>query len=260
MSNQLQGKVILITGGGSGIGQATAIACAHAGASIVLCGRNTDRLRETLEFVRRISSQAVAIQTDVSHADDVQEAIAEGTRTFGGVDCAFNNAGILGTLAPLTELNEQDFDDVMAVNVKGVWLSMKYEIEEMLRRGGGTIVNNASLSGILATPGGSFYNASKHAVLGLTKCAAVEYIRSGIRVNAVCPGSFPTAMLDQFMAFGTTNGEELKARQNSFVSGIPAGRFGKLSEIADVVVWLLSDASSFVVGQAITVDGGTVIM
>ncbi len=260
MTNNLQGKVALVTGGGSGIGQATAVAFARAGASVVVSGRQPEKLQATLALIAEIGGRGVSVQADVSRAEDVERMVVEGVKAFGRIDCAFNNAGVLGTMGPLAELDEQSFDEVMAVNVKGVWLCMKYEINQMLRQGGGVIVNNASLSAMLATPGGAFYNASKHAVLGLTKCAAVEYIRSGIRVNAVCPGSFPTAMLEKFLAFGAEEENQVEARRAMFLSGIPAGRFGMGSEIANVVVWLCSEASSFVVGQSIVVDGGAIVM
>jgi NAD(P)-dependent dehydrogenase (short-subunit alcohol dehydrogenase family) len=163
-------------------------------------------------------------------------------------------------MRPLADLTEADFDEVISVNLKGTWLCMKYEIQQMLRQGHGCIVNNSSISGVLATPDGSLYNASKHGILGLTKCAAVEYVKSGIRINAVCPGSFPTTMLKKFIAHGTHNEQTFKEREHLFETSIPAGRFGTLEEIADVVLWLCSDAARFIVGQAIIVDGGITLM
>jgi NAD(P)-dependent dehydrogenase (short-subunit alcohol dehydrogenase family) len=260
-TGQFNGKSVLVTGGGSGIGRATAITFAKHGAQVAVAGRRVDRLAETVRMIRELDGRGIAIQTDITRADQVEALVGRVVEEFGTLDYAFNNAGILGTMGTVTELGEENFDEVMSVNVKGVWLCMKYEIAQMLRQGsGGAIVNNSSLSGVLATPGGSAYNASKHAVLGLTKCAAVEYARAGIRVNAVCPGSFPTEMLEQFLSAGTTTATELQARRNLFLSGIPMGRFGNPGEVGDVVVWLCSQASSFVTGQAIVVDGGTVIM
>jgi NAD(P)-dependent dehydrogenase (short-subunit alcohol dehydrogenase family) len=261
IQEQFNGKSVLVTGGGSGIGRATAIAFAKQGARVAVVGRRIDRLEETIQITKEIGGQCIAIQADLTQGDQVESMVQRVIKEFGSLNYAFNNAGILGTMGNVTELTEQNFDEVMSINVKGVWLCMKYEIAQMLeQKSGGAIVNNASLSGVLATPGGSAYNASKHAVIGLTKCAAVEYARSGIRVNAVCPGSFPTDMLEQFLSAGTTNETERQARQNLFLSGIPMGRFGNPSEVGDVVLWLCSQASSFVTGQAIIVDGGAVIM
>jgi NAD(P)-dependent dehydrogenase (short-subunit alcohol dehydrogenase family) len=253
-------KVVFITGGGTGIGKATALAFAREGAIVAVAARNLERCQETVNEIEAAGGQGIALQLDVSRANDVQNAVQAVVERYGRLDCAFNNAGTLGQMRHLADLTEADFDEVISVNLKGTWLSMKYEIQQMLKQGHGCIVNNSSISGVLATPDGAFYNASKHGILGLTKCAAVEYVQSGIRVNAVCPGSFPTAMLNQFIAHETTDEAGFKAREQMFQVGIPAGRFGTLEEIAEVVLWLSSDAARFVVGQAIVVDGGTTLM
>jgi NAD(P)-dependent dehydrogenase (short-subunit alcohol dehydrogenase family) len=253
-------KVALVTGGNAGIGKATALAFAEQGAKVAVAARNLERCQETVREIKDHGGEAIAIQADISSAADVERMVQTVVDTYGGLDCAFNNAGTLGQMRPLVELTEADFDEVISVNLKGTWLCMKYEIQQMLKQGAGCVVNNSSISGVLATPDGSFYNASKHGILGLTKCAAVEYVKSGIRVNAVCPGSFPTNMLNHFIGHTTNNEQEFKDRERRFLRSIPAGRFGTLQEVADVVLWLCSDASKFVIGQAVVVDGGTTLM
>ncbi|MHB8628903.1 MAG: glucose 1-dehydrogenase [Aggregatilineales bacterium] len=260
MQQDFMNKVALITGGSSGIGQATALGFARRGAKVVVAARHLEGCMQTVEMIRADGGEAIAIQTDVSRAVEVEQMIQGAVSTYGRLDFAFNNAATLGKMAPLAELEEPDFDQVISTNLKGVWLCMKYEIRAMLPNGRGCIVNNSSLSGILATPHGSFYNASKHGMLGLTKCAAVEYVQSGLRINAICPGSFPTPMLRDFIGHDAQTSEEFVSRQNAFMSTIPAGRFGKLDEVAQVVLWLCSDSASFVIGQAIIVDGGATLM
>jgi NAD(P)-dependent dehydrogenase (short-subunit alcohol dehydrogenase family) len=253
-------KVALVTGGNAGIGKATALAFAEQGAKVAIAARNLERCQEVVQEIKDHGGEAIAIQADISRAADVERMIQTIIDTYGQLDCAFNNAGTLGHMRPLIDLTEADFDEVMSVNLKGTWLCMKYEILQMLKQGMGCIVNNSSISGVLATPDASFYNASKHGILGLTKCAAVEYVKSGIRVNAVCPGSFPTDMLNDFIGHNTNNEQEFKTREQRFLRSIPAGRFGALQEIADAVLWLCSDASRFVIGQAVIVDGGATLM
>lgn len=260
MRTDLSGSVAFVTGGGTGIGKAVALAFARAGAKVAVASRNLDHCQSTVTEIETNGGEALALQMDVACAADVQRVIQTVVEAYGSLDYAFNNAGTLGQMKPLAEQTETDFDDVISVNLKGTWLCMKYEVQQMLRQGQGCIVNNSSISGVLATPDGSLYNASKHGILGLTKCAAVEYVKAGIRVNAVCPGSFPTDMLHSFIAHTTHDDAGFNTRQRLFESGIPAGRFGTLEEIADVVLWLCSDLSRFVVGQAIVVDGGTTLM
>jgi NAD(P)-dependent dehydrogenase (short-subunit alcohol dehydrogenase family) len=260
MLNDLSGKIAFVTGGGSGIGKAVALAFAQAGAKVAVASRNLERCQETVSEIKANGGEAMAVQMDVSCAPEVERGIQTVVDAYGALNYAFNNAGTLGQMKPLAEQTEADFDEVISVNLKGTWLCMKYELQQMLRQGHGSIVNNSSISGVLATPDGSLYNASKHGILGLTKCAAVEYVKAGIRVNAVCPGSFPTDMLHSFIAHTTQDDAGFKARQQLFETGIPAGRFGTLEELADVVLWLCSDAARFVVGQAIVVDGGTTLM
>src|SRR5260221_8247842 len=260
MQEDLSGNVAFVTGGGSGIGKAVALAFSQAGAKVAVASRNLQHCQETVSEIEAKGGKALALQMDISCASDVEQGIQAIVNAYGALDYAFNNAGILGHMKPLAEQTEADFDEVISVNLKGTWLCMKYELQQMQKQGHGSIVNNSSISGMLATPDGSLYNASKHGILGLTKCAAVEYVQNGIRVNAVCPGSFPTDMLHNFIAHNTHNEAGFNARQRLFESGIPAGRFGTLEEIADVVLWLCSDSSRFVVGQAIIVDGGTTLM
>ncbi len=260
MQQDFADKVALVTGGSRGIGQATARVFARRGARVIVASRHLEDCQETVKLIESDGGKATAVQADVRQAVEVEAMVQTALTTYGRLDYAFNNAGILGTMAPLAELSEADFDQVISTNLKGTWLCMKYEIQAMLRQTTGCIVNNSSLSGMLATPHGSFYNASKHGILGLTKCAAVEYAQLGLRINAVCPGSFPTEMLNDFIAHGTTDDDTHRARENAFLSGIPLGRFGKLDEIAEVVVWLCSEAASFMIGQAIVVDGGVTLM
>jgi len=260
MQQDFDEKVALVTGGSRGIGRATALAFARRGAKVVVASRHLTECQETVQLIESGGGAAIAVQADVSRAAEVEQMVQAALATFGRLDFAFNNAGTLGAMAPLAELSEADFDQVISTNLKGTWLCMKYEIQAMLQQKSGCIVNNSSLSGVLATPHGSFYNASKHGILGLTKCAAVEYAQSGLRINAVCPGSFPTTMLNGFIAHGTATDEAYHVRENAFLSGIPVGRFGKLEEIAEVIVWLCSDAASFIIGQAIVVDGGVTLL
>lgn len=246
--SDMRGKVALITGGTSGIGRASAVAFAKRGARVVVTGRREAEGKETVKLVKEAGGESVFVRSDVSNAGDAEAMVAETVRAFGRLDYAFNNAGVDGTMAPLTEQTQENFDYVTNINVKGLWLSMKYEIPAMLASGGGSIVNNSSIGGLVGFAGGSLYAASKFAVIGLTKSAALEFAKQGVRVNAVCPAAIQTDMLDR--VFGS---EEAKAQMAAMH---PIGRIGRAEEVAEAVVWLCSDASSFVTGHALPVDGG----
>jgi NAD(P)-dependent dehydrogenase (short-subunit alcohol dehydrogenase family) len=246
---QFDNKVVLVTGGGGGIGRASALAFARAGAKVAVTDRDVLAGEETTAQVRALGAEAVFVAADVMQAAQVQAMVAHVVAHFGRLDCAFNNAGIEEEHMRLADCEEATFDRIMGVNVKGVWLCMKYQIAQMLTQGGGAIVNTASVAGLVGAPKMSAYSASKHAVMGLTKSAAVEYGRKGIRVNAVCPGVIRTPMLDRAIA--------ADPKVATTVAGAhPIGRIGEADEVAAVVLWLSSDAASFVTGLAHTVDGG----
>ena len=249
MTNDFQNKAILITGGGGGIGRATALAFARAGASVAVADLGVDAGQETAELVRALGAKAIFIKTDVTQSIEVQAMVAQTVNAFSRLDCAFNNAGIEIENQRIHECPEDSFDSTMAVNVKGVWLCLKYELTQMLKQGGGAIVNTASVAGLVGAPKLAAYCGSKHAVLGLTKSAAVEYARAKIRVNAVCPGVIRTAMFER--------AAELNPKLLGAAASLhPVGRLGEAEEVAAVVLWLCSDAASFVTGHAHTVDGG----
>ncbi|MDJ0594687.1 MAG: SDR family oxidoreductase [Pleurocapsa sp. MO_226.B13] len=247
--NRLENKVALVTGGGSGIGRATALKFAAEGASVVIGNRNEEAGQKTVESIEQAGGKASFYQTDVSKLENVRDLVKHAVDTYGGLNMAFNNAGAEDPQAMTPDQTEDTFDLLMNVNVKGVWYSMKCEIEHMLENGGGTIVNTSSIAGLIGFPGHGPYVASKHAVMGLTKTAALEYAKQGIRINAVCPGAIQTPMLEEFTGGDSSTIEYMKSLH-------PIGRLGKPDEIANTVVWLCSDEASFVLGQGITVDGG----
>ncbi|MFM2416844.1 MAG: hypothetical protein RL385_1567 [Pseudomonadota bacterium] len=249
MSKKLQGKVSLITGGGAGIGRATALAFAAEGASLAVADIREEAARAVCEELRAAGAKAIAITVDVSKDAQVSAMVNQVVEHFGRLDVAFNNAAIEVEHEPLAKTSEEMFDRLMSVNVKGVWLCMKYEIQQMLKQGGGAIVNTSSIGGLIAAPRQPIYGATKHAVLGLTKSAAVEYGRKGIRVNAVCPGVIRTEMTERALALEPRRAEHL-------VPGHPIGRIGEAEDIARAVVFLASDDASFMLGHALTVDGG----
>jgi NAD(P)-dependent dehydrogenase (short-subunit alcohol dehydrogenase family) len=238
---------VLITGGSSGIGRATSLLFARSGAKVVIGDINPAGV-ETVETIKRETGEAIFVQVDVRDAKEVQNLVATATKTFGGLDCAFNNAGILPSTSLLADTEESTFDQTFAVDVKGVFLAMKHEIQQMLQTGGGAIVNNASIAGLIAGRGISAYVAAKHAVIGLSKAAAVEYADRGIRVNALAPGLVQTPMTKHWY-------DDLETRQ-FFVANTPLGRFAKPEEIANMVLFLCSDLASFAVGQTFAIDGG----
>lgn len=253
MPGTLDGKVALVTGGASGIGRATALTFAREGAKLVIADTNEDGGQQTVHMITEQGGEATFVQVDVASATAVEAMLHKTVQTYGRLDCAHNNAGIAGRIrAPLHECPEDVWDQVLGINLKGVWLCMKYEILQMLHQGGGTIVNTASIMGLVGSwSGTSAYNASKHGVVGLTKTAALEYATAGIRVNAVCPGYIWTPLIETALTMRPDMEPQIIARH-------PVGRMGRPEEIAEAVVWLCSDAASFVTGHTMTVDGGYV--
>lgn len=242
-------KVAIVTGGSSGIGRVTAIALAKRGVKITVAARRVKEGEETVRLVKEAGSEGIFVKTDVANEDDIRSLVERCTKSYGKLDYAFNNAGIEEIMTSFTDQKSEIFDQIMNVNVKGVWLSMKYEILEMIKTGGGAIVNNSSVAGIMGFPQVPIYIASKHAVLGLTKSAALEYAKSGIRINAIAPGGVVTDMAKR--VFGDNHLETLTSMH-------PIGRIADPEEIANAVVWLLSDKASFVLGHTLIVDGGVV--
>jgi len=244
-------KVAIITGGSSGIGRATAVALAKEGVRVVIAARRAQESEETLELVKKAGSDGIFVKTDVTREHEVEQLVELAVGKYGRLDYAFNNAAMVEDSTSFVDQTSAVFDNIMNVNVKGVWLSMKYEIPQMLKNGGGAIVNNSSGLGVIGMPQFPVYIASKHAVLGLTKSAALEYAKSGIRINAVAPGAIETEMYEQFVG----GNKQLK---ETMIAMHPIGRVGKPEEIANAVVWLLSDKASFVTGHTLLVDGGLV--
>src|ERR1041385_1607598 len=237
---EFEAKVALITGGGSGIGRATAVAFAREGAQVVIGNRNVQRGEETVAIIRKAGGKASFQRTDVMVSAEIEALVEHAVKSCGRLDFAFNNAGIEGDVKPtLIDHTEANFDAVMDVNVKGVWLSMKYEIPQMLKTGGG----------VIGFPGIGIYSASKHAVVGLTKAAALEFSHQGIRVNAVNPAVIDTEMADRI-----TDG--MNVRKDDLRTFHPIGRLGRVEEVAEAVLWLCSDKASFVTGHSMMVDGG----
>lgn len=249
METIFKGKVAVVTGGVSGIGRATSLAFAKQGAKVaVVDWKEND---EMVDLIKDLGSEAIFIKCDVSKAEEVKAMVAKVIAAFGRLDYAFNNAGIEGTQANTFDCTEQNWDKTIGVNLKGIWLCMKYEIPELLKQGKGAIVNCASVAGLIGFAGLPAYVASKHGVVGLTKTTALEYAKLGIRVNAVCPGVIQTPMIDRLTG-------KTKEAIEQFTGLEPMGRFGLPEEIANAVVWMCSDEASFVTGHAMTVDGGFV--
>jgi NAD(P)-dependent dehydrogenase (short-subunit alcohol dehydrogenase family) len=246
---EFDSKVALVTGGGSGIGRATALGFAREGAQVVIGNRNVQRGEETVSMIRDAGGTASFRRTDVVVAADVKALVDHAVTTYGRLDIAFNNAGIEGDPRPLAEQTEANFDAVMDINVKGVWLSMKYEIPRMLEQGGGAIVNCSSVAGVIGFPGIGIYAASKHAVIGLTKVAALEYSAQGIRINAVNPAVIDTEMVDRLA-------DGMNMKKDDLTTFHPIGRIGRVEEVAEAVLWMCSDKASFVTGHSMIVDGG----
>ncbi len=244
-----EGKVVLVTGAAGGIGRAAALAFGRAGASVVVADVSVDGGHATAAMIVEQGGKALFVQTNVTKAHEVEALIDKVVNYYGRLDCAFNNAGIEEEHLPLAETDEAVFDRIMSVNVKGTWLCMKYEIRQMLKQGHGAIVNTASVAGLVGAPTQPAYAASKHAVVGMTKTAAAEYGRAGIRINSVCPGVINTTMLTRAL-------EREPQREKKLKNVHPIGRFGEAAEVADAALWLCSDQASFVTGHQLAVDGG----
>ena len=244
--SQFTGKVALITGGNAGIGRATAIEFAKQGAKVVVSGRREKEGHDVIAEIKALGGEAIFVKTDVSKESDVKVMIEQTLATFARLDFAFNNAGVEQMVTPLPEQTEEAYDQIMDINVKGVWLSLKHEIPAMLKTGGGAIVNNSSVAGLVGAATAPIYVASKHAVNGLTKSVALEYAKQNIRVNAVAPGAIETRMYRDFA---------VTPEVRQMLEG-PMGRIGQPEEIASTVVWLCSDGASFITGQILPVDGG----
>ena len=251
MAGLVEGKVALVTGAGSGIGRASACALAREGARVLVSDIDASGGETTCEQIRSEGGEARFQHADVTREADVERLVAHCLETFGSLDCAHNNAGIAGGMGALHEIDLEAFERTLRVNLTGVFLCMKHEIPVMASAGAGAIVNSASGSGLIATPGLSPYCASKHGILGLTKTAAVENAKSGVRINAVLPGSTQTPMLEASLGLGSEIEKMIRANQ-------PGGRFGQPEEIAEAVVWLCSDRASFVSGESMLVDGAAV--
>jgi len=249
MAGLVDGKIALVTGGGSGIGRATALTFACEGAKVVVADVVVDGGEETVRLIKAAGGEAIFVKADMARAAEVEAIVQKAVATYGRLDCAHNNAGIEGATARTADYREEDWDRVISINLTGVWFCMKYEIAQMLKQGGGAIVNTASDAGLLGVPQMPAYVASKHGVVGLTKTAALEYAKSGIRVNAVCPGVIKTPMVDRITGQRAGRAERMAAAE-------PVGRMGKPEEIAEAAVWLCSDAASFVTGLPMPVDGG----
>jgi NAD(P)-dependent dehydrogenase (short-subunit alcohol dehydrogenase family) len=246
------GKVAFVTGAASGIGRATALAFAREGSSVVVADISEQDNLQTARMIEESGGRALAVRCDVSQAEDIRTALDKTIESFGRLDLAFNNAGIEYAAKPAVDVTEEEWNRIININLSGVFLCMKYEIPLMLKQGGGAIVNTSSGAGVKGFKGGAAYVAAKHGVIGLTKAAALDYAQSNIRINAVCPGIIDTAMMHRFSG-GTDEGRQAVIAQE------PIGRMGRPEEIAETVMWLCSDAASFVLGHSVVVDGGQTV-
>ena len=249
MSWSFQNKVALVTGAGSGMGLATARAFAAAGAAVTLADAKEDAVRSAARELVAAGHKALAVRCDVTDDTQVAAMIDRTVAEFGRLDAAFNNAGIMTPAVELADVTREVYDRVTAINLRGVWSCMKYELLQMRQQGSGVIVNNSSIGGLIGIPGRATYHATKHGVIGLTRSAALEYAARGIRINAVCPGTIDTPMVAEMFA------REPEAMKDA-LRDIPIGRLGRPEEIADAVLWLCSPGAGFVIGHALAIDGG----
>lgn len=251
MKKRFEDKVVIVTGATSGIGKVSAFAFAREGAKLVLAARRVEQGQQLVEQIKAAGGEASFIKTDVARAQDVMQMVKHAIDIYGRLDCAFNNAGIGGdVMIPTADHTEENWDNVMNINLKGVWLCLKYQIPQMLKQGGGSILNNSSIYGLAATTVGHVpYAVSKHGIIGLTKTAAFEYAKQGIRVNAICPGYTHTELVDNAL-------EAIPVLLDKIIADVPMGRIAETEEIVNAVLWLCSDEASFVTGQALAPDGG----
>ena len=249
MAGLVQGKVALVTGGASGIGRATSLIFAREGAKVAVSDLNLAGCEDTVAMIRKAGGEASSVKCNVAASAEVQAMVSQVIKTYGRLDCAFNNAGVAPAGGRIGEVSEDDWNFVISVNLTGVWLCMKYELAQMLAQGSGTIVNTASIMGLVGERRTGAYCAAKHGVVGITKTAALEYARKNIRVNAVCPGSTDTPMM-------RAGFEGDPRREEAYKASHPLGRLGTPEDIGEAVVWMSSDEASFVTGLALPVDGG----
>jgi NAD(P)-dependent dehydrogenase (short-subunit alcohol dehydrogenase family) len=245
------GKVAFVTGAGSGIGRATALAFAAEGASVVASGRSEDRIQETARLIEQQGGRSLPVQCDVTRSGDIKAALDRTIEAFGRLDVAFNNAGVEQPGAPAADITEEEWDRIIDTDLRSVFLCLKHEIPLMAAGGGGAIVNTSSGAGVIGIAGQAAYTAAKHGLIGLTKSAALDYAGAGVRINAVSPGYIDTPMMDRYTG-GTTEGRRNLERE-------PAGRIGRAEEIASAVLWLCSDGGAFTIGHDLVVDGGQTV-
>lgn len=252
MIRDFEGKVVIVTGGGYGIGRAACLAFARDGAKVVVADVDVKSSEETVGLIKEAGGEAVIIKTDVSHEVEVEALINKTVEIYRRLDCAFNNVGIHKTFISTIDFTQEDWNQMIDINLKGIWLCMKYEIPQMLKQGKGAIVNTSSVAGLIAAPSNPAYPASKHGVVGLTKSAAIEFARKGIRVNCICPGpTTSTRMHEELTAIALDAIEKMHDK-------VPMGRTAEPREIAEAAVWLCSDKASYITGHALPIDGGLV--